>query len=38
MAHAIGHLSEAEVLVVADGTVQVSRCAKHLDELEPIVI
>lgn len=35
---AIGVLSAAEVLVVADGTIQASRCTQHLDALELIAV
>lgn len=35
---AIGALSAAEVLVAADGTIQASRCTKHLDDLELIAV
>ncbi len=35
---AIGSLSDAEVILVAGGTIQASRCTKHLDELELISI
>jgi hypothetical protein len=35
---AIGALGAAEVLVTADGTIQASRCTRHLDELELISI